>query len=169
MDGTEVWAPVEGHPDYVVSNLGHIAKMGREDRPMRISRTLAGHGKIGLLDEWGERRTRSAAVLVATAFVQPEYENCDHVIIKNMDYDDLRAENLAWRPDGFAWEYANQFKRQPPLHYVNLKVVDIVHGVEYPSIIEAAGHQGLLFKNIWRSTFTGDETFPTRSIFVVVE
>lgn len=169
MDYPEVWTEIEGHPGYIVSNYGRISRPGRTDHPMSVSRTMAGHNKIGLLDCDGARRTRSAAVIVATAFVQPEYDNCDHVIIKNMDYDDLRAENLAWRPDGFAWEYANQFKRQPPLHYVNLKVADIVHEVEYPNIVEAAAHQGLLFKDVWRSTFTGDETFPTRSIFVVVE
>lgn len=165
----EVWAPIEGHPGYVVSNYGQIAKMGREDRPMRISQTVTGHAKIGLLDEWGERKTRSAAVLVATAFVEREQDNCDNVIIKNMNYTDLRAENLAWRPDGFAWEYANQFNRQIPRHYVNLQVADIVHEIQYPNIMEAAGQQGLLFKDVWRSTYTGDETFPTRSIFVVVE
>lgn len=169
MDGTEVWAPVEGHPDYVVSNRGRIAKAGREDRPMRVSQTTTGHGKIGLVDHSGVRRTRSAAILVAQAFVIPECDNCDKVIVKNMDYADLRADNLAWRPDGFAWEYANQFKRPVPVHYTNLPVADVVHEITYPNIMEAAGYQGLLFKDIWRSTYTGDETFPTRSIFVVVE
>lgn len=106
---------------------------------------------------------------MATAFVEREYPNCDHVIIKNRDFMDLRAENLAWRPDGFAWEYANQFSRPPLLHYTNLAVADIVHEIEYPNIVEAAGYQGLLFKDIWHSTYSGDETFPTRSIFIVVQ
>lgn len=169
MDYEEVWVPIEGHPGYIVSNYGRISREGRTDHPMSVSRTSFGHSKIGLLDEEGARRTRSAAVLVARAFVEPEYPNCDHVIVKNMDYDDLRAENLAWRPDGFAWEYANQYKKQPPLHYVNLPVADLVHEIQYPNIVEAAAHQGLLFKDIWHSTYSGDETFPTRSIFVVVE
>lgn len=169
MDTPEVWVEIEDHPGYVVSNLGHIAKAGREDRPMRVSLTTTGHSKIGLLDRFGERKTRSAAILVAQAFVEPEHPHCDKVIVKNMDYGDLRAENLAWRPDGFAWEYANQFKRPIPIHYTNLSVADVVHEITYPNIMEAAGYQGLLFKDIWRSTYTGDETFPTRSIFVVVE
>jgi len=168
MDYPEVWVPISGHPGYIVSNYGRVSKEARIDHPMSISRTMAGHAKIGLIDETGFRRTRSVAVLVAEAFVEPEYPNCDRVIVKNMDYDDLRAENLAWRPDGFAWEYSNQFKHEPLRHYVNLRVADIIHEIEYQNIIEAATHQGLLFKDVWRSTYSGEEVFPTRSIFTVV-
>ena len=167
MNETEIWVLLEEFPYYKVSNLGRIARTD-VDKEMQVSYTQHGHAKITLMDCSEERRTRSVALMVARAFVVPEYPNCDKVIVKNMDYSDVRASNLAWRPDGFAWEYAHQFKVPAPLHYQNLAVADLVHEKQYPNIIEAAADQGLLFKDIWHSTYSGDTCFPTRSIFVVI-
>lgn len=167
MHEEEIWAVLPDFPDYKVSNMGRVAGMYKSSL-MRVHTTQYGHAKINMVDCTKQRRTRSVALLVANAFVEPEYPDCDHVIVKNMDYADLRAVNLAWRPDWFAWKYAHQFKIQAPVHYHNLRVVDVVHGLTYLNIIEAAADQGLLFHDIWRSTYTGDECYPARSIFEVI-
>jgi hypothetical protein len=165
----EEWRPVEEFSNYHVSNFGNIYNV-LNDHPMRTSVTSFGHKKITLLSEWdGRRYTRSVAQLVAQAFVIPPNIFCDQIIVLDGDFNNVAAYNLAWRPRWFAWKYTRQLKTPQPLHYRNLPVDNIVNDEYYENIIQAGMTEGLLFDDIWRSTYSGDPVFPHNSVFEVVE
>lgn len=166
---TEQWKEIRGYSDYSVSNLGRIFNH-RTDRVMRTSRTNHGHVKITLvMDNTRRRFTMSVATLVANAFVEAPNLLCDHVVILDGDLGNVEASNLVWRPRWFAWKYAHQLKVQQPVYYHNLPVYNPVRRIEYPSIVSAGMHEGLLFADIWRSTYSGARLFPTDSVFEIVD
>lgn len=165
----EEWRTIPEFPTYSVSNLGNIFNT-RDGHPMRNSRTQHGHVKITLVSEWdGARHTRSVAQLVAEAFVERPNVLCDQVVEMDGDLANVAASNLAWRPRWFAWKYARQVRTDQPMHYKNLPVVDLTTGVVYGSIVEAGIANGLLFKDIWESTYSRKPVFPYGSVFEVVE
>lgn len=162
----ERWEDIDGFPRYQVSSEGRIFNKAT-GHYQSWSPNNYGHPKISLLDERGERRTRSVAFIVAKHFVQKPNELCDRVIWLNGDLEDVRAENLAWRPRWFAWNYTHQFKVEQPAYYKNLPVVNLETNVEYENIIEAGMVEGLLFDHIWRATYAGTPTFPTGSTWQI--
>lgn len=165
----EVWKPISEFPNYEISNFGLIYNK-RRGTIMRASRTNYGHTKITLLSDWdGERYTRSVAQLVAEAFVEPPTPLCSQVVVLDGNLENVAAENLVWRPPGFAWRYSHQLRTPQPNHYKNLPVINLVTGAIYESIIEAGMSEGLLFDDIWKSTYNGMATFPDRGIFEVLK
>ena len=152
-------------PFYTVSNDG-IVWNTRYGQPQAHSYTQHGDPKVTLTNYDG-RATLSVRVLVAEAFVPRPDDLSDTVILLNNDRTDLRAENLAWRPRWFAWNYAHQFKKDFPPHYHNIPVVNLETGQEYPSIIICGMLEGLLFDDIWRSTNTGDRIYPSGTNYAV--
>lgn len=164
MDQSE-YGHIHGFPNYAVSRAGHVLNM-TTNRMMRISYTQFGHAKVSLVTETG-RHTLSVAKLVATAFVEPPNPLCIDIIVLNGNFADLRAENLMWRPPAFAWLYTRQLKDEPPIHYHNLPVFDTVNGLRYENVITAGMSLGVLFDDIWRSTYQGSQVYPTNSAFIV--
>lgn len=164
----ERWEDIEGFPRYQVSTEGRIYNKAT-GHFMRYSPNNYGHPKISLLTETGARYTRSVAFLVARAFLIKPNHLCDRIIYLNGDLEDIRAENLAWRPRGFGWRYSRQFKIPQPTYYKNLPVVNLDTQIEYDNIIEAGRAEGLLFDHIWRSTYSGDPVFPTGSVWKIEE
>lgn len=165
----EQWALIPEFPTYEVSSYGNIRNT-KTDRLMRTSRTPFGHVKITLTsDYYGWRKTRGVAQLVAEAFVEKPSMLCDQVVILDGNFDNVAADNLVWRPRGLAWEYTHQIKMAQPLHYRNLPVINVVTEDRYSSIVVAGMTEGLLFDDIWRSTYTGAKLFPFGAIFEVVE
>lgn len=164
----EAWKPIPNFSNYLVNVDGEIFST-LQNRFMKSSTTLMGHRKITLVADWdGERYTRSVAQIVAEAFVDPPNFLCDQVILLDGDFMNLKADNLAWRPRWFAWKYARQLKIQQPVHYHNLRVINLTTGRQYASIVEAGITEGLLFHDIWRSTYTGTAIFPNKAIFEVL-
>lgn len=180
----EEWRQIEEFPLYDVSNLGRIYNR-RTEQIMRTSVTNFGHMKVTLTLE-GEGRpvtfydknnieqerlekrfTRSVPRLVADAFLGKGNILWDQVIILDGNSQNVCVDNLAWRPRTFAWKYTRQLKTQQPRHYETLPVINVNQNVRYNSIVEAGMTEGLLFQDIWRSTYSGDRVFPTGSIFVV--
>lgn len=165
----EIWKQIEEFPNYEVSNFGNIYNI-KTDMIMRTSKTLWGHTKITLTSEWGNARfTRSVALLVAEAFIDPPNFMCDQVIVLNGDFSNMAASNLAWRPRWFAWKYTRQLKTRQPIQYENLQVRNVITGEVYNSIVDAGVAEGLLFDNIWRSTYTGEPVYPVGSVFEVIK
>jgi hypothetical protein len=164
----EIWSSIPGFSGYSVSNFGRVHH-NRRNRIMSASFSNWGHLKISLVSDMGQRQTKLVAPLVAEAFVEPPTNYSDHVILLDGDYSNVSAWNLAWRPKGFAWSYVHQLKTKHPTYYRSLAVQNVSHKAEYNSIIEAGMTEGLLFDDIWRSTYTGDRIFPYRSIFRVIE
>ncbi len=172
----EVWKSIPGFPNYNISNLGNVYNI-REQKIMRTSVNNFGHVKISLqtfvTDEEGnvikERFTRSVATMVAEAFVEAPNWMCDRVIILDGEFSNVIAINLAWRPRWYAWQYTRQLKVPQPVHYHNLAVHNITTDYYYNNIIEAGMLEGLLFEDIWRSTYTGVNLFPHGFVFEIVE
>ena len=164
----ERWRTILEFPTYEISDRGNIYN-NRNRQFMRTSRNNFGHGKITLTDYDGSRHTRSVGILVGEAFVLAPNYMCDHLIMLDGDLTNINASNLAWRPRGFAWNYTHQLKTLQPVHYHNLPVLNVVTGREYNSIIEAGMTEGLLFDDIWRSTYRGSEVFPNGSVFEIIK
>lgn len=164
----EVWETIPEFTNYQVSNLGRVYSILR-DHVMRTSRSF-GHVKISLKSDYDDKRyTRSVAQLVGEAFVEPQNDRCTHVMLLDGDLDNVRASNIIWRPRWYAWKYAHQLKVEQPVHYHNLAVINVMTGVVYDSIIECGMTEGLLFHDIWRSTFTGNAIFPNIAKYEIVE
>lgn len=165
----ELWKNIPDFSNYDVSNLGRIYNR-QSDTIMRTSLTNHGHVKISLVSEWDKRRyTRSVGLLVAEAFVRRPNAMCDSLIELDGNLSNVSASNLAWRPKGFAWSYAHQLKVKQPIYFNNLPVCNITDGVEYKSIIDAGMNEGLLFQDIWESTYSGRRVYPTGCVFEVVD
>lgn len=165
----EVWQTIPDFSNYNISNLGRVYNI-RRNSIMRTSLTNHGHVKITLKSDWtGQRFTRSVAVMVAEAFVESPNWMCDQIIVLDGNFSNVAATNLAWRPRWYVWKYTRQLKIKQPLHYRNLSVRNITNDFYYNSIIEAGIKEGLLFDDIWRSTYTGLKLFPNGSVFEIVE
>lgn len=162
------WRTIPEFPRYEISDQGEIYNCHYRQM-MRTSLSNHGHVKITLTDDVGCRHTRSVALLVAEAFVPAPNRRCDYLIVLDGDLQRVEASNLAWRPRWFAWKYTHQLKVDPPHHYRNLPVHDLVNNYVYNSIIEAGIEEGLLFDDIWRSTYMESEVFPTGAVFEVTE
>lgn len=160
------WRLIDDFPGYAVSNDGRIFN-SRTEQEMALSRTTHGHVKVALVNGY-VRRTVSVAVLVASAFVEPPSEGCDQVVLLNGLQDDLRASNMVWRPKWFNWKYVRQLKNPLPRHFCNLAVANEVTQVRYNSIYDAGTSEGLLFDDIWRSTYAHVRVYPTRDTFTVI-
>lgn len=169
----ELWEPIESFPRYQVSSRGEIINLD-SGRPVRTSTTNHGDVKVKLWRD-GESFTRSVKVLVAKAFVEkPDVDirlsgPCSSVIVLDGDPQNLNAWNLAWRPKHFAWKYTHQLRVSQPNRYHSLAVENLKTGKAYPNVVEAGMTEGLLFDDIWRSTYMETECFPNRSTWIVVE
>ena len=164
----EEWRTIFEFPNYQISSLGRVYNI-RRDRLMSVSCTNHGHAKIKLTDFDGTQHTRSVALLVASSFVEAPNLLCDQVIMLDGDLTNLDAQNLAWRPQWFAWRYTRQLKEDQPVYYHNLNVVNLNEEVSYNSIVEAGVTEGLLFDDIWRSTYQRSQVFPHGHVFEIVE
>lgn len=164
----EEWRSILEFTNYDISNLGNVWNR-KLDRKMSVSCTNHGHAKITLTDFDGKRYTRSVALLVAEAFVDAPNLLCDTVMLLDGDLTNVRADNLAWRPQWFAWKYTRQLKQQQPRHYNNLAVMNTHDEIVYDSIMHAAKAEGLLAQDIWESTYRGKPVFPYGSVFEIVD
>ena len=164
----EEWNTIPHFPSYMVSNYGDVLNM-RTQQMMSISQNNHGHSKVSLVSESGTRHTRSVALLVAQAFVEAPNYLCDQVVVLDGDMSSVRADNLVWRPRWHAWHYTRQLKGYFPQHYMNLRVTNVTTNVEYSNIIAAGTAEGLLFDDIWRSTFSGSGVYPYRHKFEITE
>jgi len=165
---TEQWKIIPDFPNYEISSFGRIYNR-KHDLMMSSNPNNFGHIKISLLS--GEDRcryTRSVALMVAEAFVPVPNSESDSLVVLDGNFENVAAYNLAWRPKSFAWRYTRQLKEEQPIHYLNLSVVNVLENVEFESIVQAGIAEGLLFDDIWRSTYTKEPVYPTGSIFEVI-
>lgn len=157
-------AVIPDFPDYVVDTDGRVINDAM-NRVLRPSVNQQGVLKVSMT----HRRvvgTRAINKLVATAFVpNPNPEEWTAVIHLNGDKTDCRAENLAWRPRWFAWEYTNQFTRQGaesakifPVHCDNT-------GEDFPTIYHAATTYGELWNDVFNCCYGARQIFPHGHVY----
>ena len=99
----ERWLPVEGFPNYMVSDRGRVKSYRNPDNPKMLKQATNNNGyKCVVLmtgDGYGapgtQRKSRQVHRLVAQAFIDNP-ENKPHVDHLNTVVDDNRAENLRW-------------------------------------------------------------------------
>jgi len=155
----ERWRTIKGFKDYRISNRGRLYNQ-TQDFVMTPSRTRMGTFKINLVDDNGVQVTRSVGKLVAEAFVEPSDAISDAVVYLDGDLSNLDSRNLVWRPRWFMHKYQLQLKERHPEGYYNLEIINVQTGTIYPNIVSAGVAEGLLFSDLWRSTYTGAEIYP---------
>jgi hypothetical protein len=166
----ETEKPIPGFPNYYIGVEGYVIniKTGRE---MSLSPTMHGDLTVGLMCDTDHGRIqcrRSVKVLVAKAFVPGESDVFDTPILLDGNQENLHAENIMWRPRGFAWHYYRQFpidEEEVPSWYYNGPIFDIINVIEYPTIFIAAMNRGLLCEDIRMSLLNGSQVFPTGESF----
>lgn len=103
-------------PSYAVSFSGEvfrIAKANRDYVPLQQNINQRGIAHVGLYEN-GRLFRRSVAHLVADAFLEPPpFEHYDTLIHLDADKTNAHAENLAWRPRWFSFEYHAQYAADP--------------------------------------------------------
>ena len=159
-----IWRPIQGFQDYAVNDQGKVIRIAtmKEVKPsFNNSETL----KVHLVDDRGERRTKSVRMLVAEAFLERSpHDDFTTVIQKDLDPLNVCVDNLEWRSKRLAMMYISQFDivltkyRQTP-------VVERTTNTTFNSVVEAARTYGLLFKDIWNSIDDGEEVWSTGHLF----
>lgn len=165
MYDDEVAKVIEDFPNYEVTNYGRIFNL-RTGREMILSPLLNGELTVGMTrDHWQYRR--SVKRLVAQVFVPGESEFFNTPILLDGDRNNVRADNLVWRPRWFACEYARQFTDQPEWYFYG-PILDTTNHIEYPHVFAAAVENGLLCTDIRKAITTGRPVFPSRDVYVHV-
>lgn len=164
----EEWKDIPEFPNYMISNTGRVWN-NYLDKEMRITPNNHGNMRIGFRIGDGIKYTRSVAMLVAQNFLPPPPDElCDFLMLLDGDKTNVRVTNLVWRPAWMVQVYSRQFRIQQPNHYYNLLVRNISTGKIYHNIIEAGMTEGLLFRDIWSSTYTGRPLYPHYHVFEII-
>lgn len=161
----EEWKIIPEFPDYEISNLGRVWNR-RRDREVMPNPNNWGHLKVSFTPA---RLTRTVALLVAQAFVQPYDVVSNFVMLLDGNLTNCRADNIVWRPRQFAWRYARQLKTQQPLHMRNVPILNTDLHVEYDSVIECGMTEGMLFEDIWDSTWLGRRPYPYHHRYKIID
>jgi hypothetical protein len=148
------WVTLEEFPNYEVSSLGEFVN-ARTDREVHTSMNQQGHAKITLSRE-GRLYTRSAALLVANAFLDRPEEHFDTPIHLDGDLMNCMVTNLMWRPRWFAIRYHRQFQYED-FHNDQNHRVELTSGETYHSLKEVCVSNGLYYYDVLKSCV--EETF----------
>lgn len=97
---TEQWRPVPGSPEYVVSDLGNVARLLSDGsrRPLKATQNRKRDGSLNYLKVClGRARQEYVHNLVAYAFLgpRPDGHDVDHI---SHDRLDCSLANLRYRP-----------------------------------------------------------------------
>lgn len=108
----EVWTPCEGFPNYSVSPEG-VLMNNQRGTLVKGRKNRQGIIMVNLSRDGG-RFTRSAALLVAQAYLgPPRNEAYNSVIHLDGDRGNCEASNLMWRPRWYAIKYHQMFNEKP--------------------------------------------------------
>lgn len=166
----EVRKVIPEFPRYEVTNYGRVFNRdtGRE---MVLCQNQFGIVTVGLMmdveyDVDGsyshgyEQRTRSVKSLVARAFVPGETDKFNTPIQLDGNRENVRADNIMWRPRWFAIRYTRQMYNIQDWFFHG-PVTDITNNVDYEDYFQAATTNGLLCKDIRLSVLNKKAVFPT--------
>ncbi len=158
----EKWLRLEEFPNYAVSNHGQFANIKRETL-VRPSINNRGILKVGLVRD-RVQVTRSAAVLVAEAFM-PDHEILFDTPV-NLDgvRTNCRLDNLLWLPRNRAQKYHRQFQ-YPMFRESTLPIQDEETGEVYEGFAPPCTTFGMHFMDVQRSYLNRLPTFPTGQVF----
>lgn len=158
----EVWEPIPGFPLYSVSNLGRVMNI-KTERPIKPQLTPQGVVYVPMYAD-GRNQTKSVKVLVAKAFLEGETRVFNTPINRDGNKTNNRVDNLLWRPLWFAVKYSHQFNK-PYVHEKKGPVYECETEARFEDIFEAGITFGLLFREVYLSTYTGIKVAPTGQRF----
>lgn len=158
----EEFLEIRDFPDYEVSSHGRIINVKRGKEVTR-SHNAVGELTVGLMFE-GKQYRRSVKVLVARAFVPGETQVFNTPILLDGNRDNVRAENIQWRPFWFAHAYTRQFTNEQSWWFSG-PVMDIYSQEIYDDIYDAGTRTGSLLKDVRESLLNHSKVFPGRQIF----
>lgn len=158
----EVWVNIPDFDRYSVSNMGRVMNV-RTEKLVKPQLTPQGITYVPLYTPNGNV-ARSIKVLVAKAFVDGETKIFDTPINKDGNKSNNQADNLVWRPRWFAIKYSRQF-----LSIFDKELDGPVYENEtderFETIREVAITFGLLFRDVYRSSYSKTPVFPTGQVF----
>lgn len=157
MTEFESFKRIPDFPGYMISSNGQVYNT-EFARWMTHSPTGGGDQTVGLWRD-GKQYRRSVKVLVARAFVDGETGLFDTPIQMDNDKENLRADNLAWRPRWFAWQYTRQFSNLQPWTYSG-PLRNVETGDRFDTVIDAAMGTGSLIRDIRKSLLHHTPVFP---------
>lgn len=166
----ELWRPVEGFERYEVSNLGRVINLGR-DRILSPSINRQGISKVTMFDENGAATSKSVALLVAQAFLEPHPRLAfDSVIQLDGDRTNCNVENLMRRPRWFAMQYHKQFFNER-FRFGRRFFMEIQTEEVFEDYIKPCTTYGILHNEIMTSFYNRGEpiVFPTNQRFRLLE
>lgn len=150
QDEIELFKQIPEFPDYSVSNFGRVVNMRKPYHPeMTKSPIKTGDLTVGLTYQQVQYR-RSVKVLVAEAFVPGRSDICNTPIQLDGDRDNLRADNIVWRPRWFAWKFRRQFETVQDHDWVWAGPIYVKENDDaYENAYHAAISLGVLWNDIW--------------------
>ena len=162
MTTFESFLPIPEFPGYMVGNKGQIYNTARATWP-EYTKTQGGDPTVGLTRD-GRQYRRSVKVLVAQVHVPGQSPEFNTPVQLDGDKDNLRADNIVWRPRWFSWRYAQQFNKPPEWAYAG-PVFEQVSNSMFENILYAAMGMGYLISDIRRSIFDNVPAYPDGAIF----
>lgn len=153
----ERWAPIEGHANYYVSNIGRVKSLKRGEPLLRS----IGVDKDGYSILWMSTQDKvdtSARVhrLVAQAFI-PNPDNKPVVHHKNNIKNDNRVENLEWATisENTRYAHADGVLTSPTRKYLAVKLDGNVISI-FTALYKLADHIGINRNSIARYLKEGE-------------
>lgn len=139
----EDWRPVDGFPDYQVSNLGRVI---HTDRPNTTRKTSVNHQGFPTLvlfhkEHPGARYLRQVNKLVARAFLGPPPQRMDSVWHLDGDLQNCQADNLKWDMRARVLEWNDMHRTGEP-KYRTKRVMENKTGRVFANAYECAINVG---------------------------
>lgn len=157
---------ISGFKNYQIASDGRVINI-KSGRNMALTPTEHGDLTVGLMCDRKQYR-RSVKVLVAEAFVEGKSDLFDTPIQLDGNPQNLRADNILWRPRWFAWRFVRQFAEPiPSWHYIG-PILEVDSGMQYRSIIESSITNGTLCDEIHNSILYGSAVFPTGEYYTCI-
>lgn len=160
------WHELEEFPDYAINEEGEVVNMktGCSRKPAINQQGIL---RVGLY-KGRVLCTRSIAVLVANAFLEPpRSESFDTPIHLDGDRQNCRASNLMWRPRWFAIRYHKQFRLEA-FYQGTRQIYDETNGETYDNLKHACTSLGLYHHDVIDSYHMGNPVFPDWHTFKLV-
>lgn len=162
----EQWRPIEGFPDYSVSNLGKI-RTDKTGRILRLNENQFGLLQVGMMRD-GTQFHRSVPLLVAKAFLPDRPEPFDTPINLDGDRHNNTIDNLAWRPRWFAIRYNQQF-RYPYRNHIDSPIIELKTKELSDDSFDCAKKYGLLEEDLVFSILNRTYVWPTYQEFGIFQ
>jgi NUMOD4 motif len=156
----EEWIEIWNFPGYSVSSHGRF-RNDRFGRIMTLSPNQSGIMTVGMMRD-GVQCRRSAKRIAAFAFCEQMGEDADVPVLLDGDENNLRADNIVWRPKWFASTYAWQWRMPRP--WFKVGPIGDRQGNEWGSVEECARSIGALCIHILLSAHNGSWVYPSGEV-----